>query len=52
MKARTYFDALGRSAYSRGFPLKQPPFSWPQFARVAYIMGWLEQGFLKRPPNA
>lgn len=42
MKARLYFENLGRSAASRRQPLKSPR-SWPKFARAAFARGWLLQ---------
>jgi hypothetical protein len=41
MKARTYFDALGRSAQAKGQTLPPPPQSWPQFAKTAYLTGYM-----------
>jgi hypothetical protein len=40
--SRTYFDALGRRAASKGHPLKSPR-QWPRFAREAFARGWILQ---------
>jgi hypothetical protein len=45
--AASYFNALGRSAFSRGFPIlagRVQRQSWPRFAQSAYAAGWLMQG--------
>lgn len=42
MKARIRFEAMGRSAASRGLPLKSPR-QWPKFARQAFARGWILQ---------
>lgn len=47
MKARVWFEALGRSAYSRGLSLNSGRASrvhWPAWARSAWARGWLAQG--------
>jgi len=46
MKARTWFEAQGRSAASRGLPLlhgRRDRIRWPDWARRAWARGWLEQ---------
>ena len=40
--SRTYFDALGRRAASKGQPLRSPS-QWPRFAREAFARGWILQ---------
>jgi hypothetical protein len=44
MKARIYFESMGRRAESKGEPLKSPR-HWPKFARQAFARGWI----LNRP---
>lgn len=46
MKARTWFEAQGRSAASRGIPLlrgRNARTFWPTWARRAWARGWLIQ---------
>lgn len=46
MKAKAYFEALGRSASSRGLPITETRImrqEWPRFAREAWAAGWLMQ---------
>lgn len=46
MKAKAYFEALGRSASSRGLPITETRImrqEWPKFAREAWAAGWLMQ---------
>lgn len=46
MKARIYFEALGRSAASRhiGWATERARrFMWPDWARHAYLAGYLQQ---------
>jgi hypothetical protein len=41
------FEAMGRSAYSRGLPLshqRSMRIMWPNWARKAWAAGWLMQG--------
>lgn len=47
MKAAVWFEAQGRSAYSRGLPLnygRALRVYWPMWARQAWARGWLSQG--------
>lgn len=51
MKARTWFEAQGRSAHSRGLPLlygRAMRLDWPRWARSAWARGWLSQAPLNR----
>lgn len=46
MRAKTYFEAMGRSASSRGLPLnydRRGRLAWPEWARRAWAAGWLMQ---------
>jgi hypothetical protein len=50
MKAAIWFEAQGRSAYSRGFSLNHGRV-WrvrlPMWARQAWARGWMAQGTYK-----
>lgn len=44
--AKAYFEAMGRSAASRGLPLnayRQRRVWWPRWAREAWARGWIQQ---------
>lgn len=46
LAGKKYFNALGRSACSRGLPITESRAmrqSWNRWAREAYAKGWLEQ---------
>ena len=47
LAGKRYFEALGRSAYSRGLSLsydRPARLRWPMWARTAWAKGWLMQG--------
>ena len=47
MKARIYFESLGRSAQARGQLVLRPlPKTWPLFAKQAYLTGYLRNSSL------
>lgn len=46
MKAKVWFNALGRSDRSRGIGISRRNLErkgWPMWARAAYTRGWLDQ---------
>ena len=46
LSGKRYFEALGRSAQSRGLPMnyeRSKRSTWPMWARCAWTRGWLYQ---------